>query len=47
MCIIQQWFEMNEQAQIRMITANVRKAAKNEIAYSVGGQYNQYNEAVA
>lgn len=38
---------MGEDAQIRMITANVRKAAKNEIAYSIGGQYNQYNEAVA
>lgn len=47
MCIMQQWFNMGEDAQIRMITANVRKAAKNEIAYSVGGQYNQYNEAVA
>lgn len=47
MCIIQQWFSMNEQTQIKMITANVRKAAKNEIAYSIGGQYNQYNEAVA
>ena len=47
MCIIQQWFNLGEQAQIRMITANVRKAAKNEIAYSIGGQYNQYNEAVA
>ena len=47
MCIIQQWFNMSEETQIRMITANVRKAAKNEIAYSIGGQYNQYNEAVA
>lgn len=47
MCIMQQWFNMGEDAQIRMITANVRKAAKNEIAYSIGGQYNQYNEAVA
>ena len=47
MCIIQQWFNMSEDAQIRMITANVRKAAKNEIAYSIGGQYNQYNETVA
>ena len=47
MCIMQQWFNMGEDAQIRMITANVRKAAKNEIAYSIGGQYNQYNEVVA
>lgn len=47
MCIIQQWFNMSEETQIRMITVNVRKAAKNEIAYSIGGQYNQYNEAVA
>lgn len=47
MCIIQQWFNMSEETQIRMITANVRKAAKNEIAYSIGNQYNQYNEAVA
>lgn len=47
MCIIQQWFNMSEETQIRMITANVRKAAKNEIVYSIGGQYNQYNEAVA
>jgi len=47
MCIIQQWFNMSEETQIRMITANVRKAAKNEIAYSSGNQYNQYNEAVA
>lgn len=47
MCIMQQWFNMGEDAQIRMITANVRKAAKNEIAYSIGGKYNQYNEAVA
>lgn len=47
MCIIQQWFNMSEETQIRMITANVRKAAKNEIAYSIGGQYNQYNEAIA
>ena len=47
MCIMQQWLNMGEDAQIRMITANVRKAAKNEIAYSIGGQYNQYNEAVA
>lgn len=47
MCIIHQWFDMSEETQIRMITANVRKAARNEIAYSIGGHYNQYNEAVA
>lgn len=47
MCIMQQWFNMGEDAQIRMITANVRKAAKNEIAYSIEDHYNQYNETVA
>lgn len=45
--VIEQWESMDEAAQIKMLKANVRKAAKNEIAYSVEDHYNQYNEVVA
>ena len=45
--VVSEWQSMTEAAQIKMLQANVRKAAKNEIAYSIEDHYNQYNETVA
>lgn len=42
--IVREWAEMSETAQVRFLAACVRKAAKNEIGYSVEDQYNQRNE---
>ena len=45
--VVSEWQSMTEAAQMKMLQANVRKAAKNEIAYSIEDHYNQYNETVA
>lgn len=45
--ILNQWQAMSEQQQINMLTACVKRAAKNEIGYSTEDHYLQYNETVA
>lgn len=44
--VIAQWEEMTDKQKINLLTASVKKAAKNEIAYSTQDKYNQYNEVV-
>lgn len=45
--ILNQWQAMSEKEQINMLTACVKRAAKNEIGYSTEDHYLQYNETVA
>ncbi len=42
-----EWAAMSEDEQIRMMSANIRKAAKNRIRYSTGDRYLQYAEVPA
>ena len=44
--IISQWVAISDDDKIKFLTANVKKAAKNEIGCSVEDKYNQYNERV-
>jgi len=44
--ITNQWNDTAPEAQVNFLTACVKKAAKNEIAYSVEDNYNGYNELV-
>ena len=45
--ILHQWAAMDTKAQINMLTANIKKAAKNEIGYSTEDHYAEFNETVA
>lgn len=45
--VLASWGAMAPEEQVRILTANVKKAAKNEIAYTAGDNYNEYNETVA
>lgn len=45
--ILRQWAAMDTKAQINMLTANIKKAAKNEIGYSTEDHYAEFNETVA
>ena len=45
--VLNQWQAMSEKEQINMLTACVKRAAKNEIGYSTEDHYLQYNETVA
>ena len=44
--VINQWNDTAPEAQVNFLTACVKKAAKNEIAYSVEANCNGYNELV-
>lgn len=45
--VIGEWAALGEAGQIKMMTACVRKAAKNEIAYSTEDHYLQFSEVPA
>ena len=45
--VIEQWANMSADQQYNMLKANVKRAAKDEIRYSVEDRYNEYNESVA
>lgn len=45
--VIGEWAALGESGQVKMITACVRKAAKNEIAYSTEDHYLQFSEVPA
>ena len=44
--VIEAWEYSTDTSKMNMLTACVKKAAKNEIAYSVEDNYNGYNELV-
>lgn len=45
--VIAEWNDLGEAAQIRFMTACVRRAAKNEIGYSIEDKYLQFSEIPA
>lgn len=45
--VINEWQELGEAGQVKIMQACVRKAAKNEIGYSVEDKYLQFNEVPA
>jgi len=45
--VISQWNILSPEDQVKLMTACVRKAAKNDIGYSVKDHYLQYDEIVA
>lgn len=45
--IIREWGELGEAGQVKMMSACVRKAAKNEIRYSTEDHYLQFSEVPA
>ena len=45
--VISQWENLSPEDQVKLMTACVRKAAKNDIKYSVKDHYLQYDEIVA
>lgn len=45
--VISEWAALGEAGQVKMMTACVRKAAKNEIAYSTEDHYLQFSEVPA
>lgn len=45
--IIGEWAALGEAGQVKMMTACIRKAAKNEIAYSTEDHYLQFSEVPA
>jgi len=45
--IVEKWESMTAEQQVNMLKANVKRAAKDEIAYSTEDHYNEYNESVA
>lgn len=45
--IINEWQELGEAGQVKIMQACVRKAAKNEIGYSIEDKYLQFNEVPA
>lgn len=45
--VIGEWAALGEAGQVKMMTACVRKAAKNEIAYSTEDHYLQFSEVPA
>lgn len=45
--VISQWENLSPEDQVKLMTACVRKAAKNDIGYSVKDHYLQYDEVVA
>lgn len=45
--VINEWQELGEAGQMKIMQACVRKAAKNEIGYSVEDKYLQFNEVPA
>lgn len=45
--VLEQWNGMTTEAQIGWLKASVKRAAKDEIAYSVEDKYNAFNENVA
>lgn len=45
--VIGEWATLGEAGQVKMMTACIRKAAKNEIAYSTEDHYLQYSEVPA
>lgn len=44
--VVNQWVAMADVAQVKMLTACIKSAAKNEIRYSTEDHYSQYNETV-
>lgn len=42
--LVAEWADMAPEAQVRFLSACVRRAAKNEIGYSIEDQYNQRTE---
>lgn len=45
--VINEWQELGEAGQVKIMQACVRKAAKNEIGYSIEDKYLQFNEVPA
>lgn len=45
--VINEWQELGETGQVKIMQACVRKAAKNEIGYSIEDKYLQFNEVPA
>lgn len=45
--LVNEWAAMGESAQINMVSACIRKAAKNEVGYSVEDKYLQFAELPA
>lgn len=45
--VLADWSALTPEKQVSFLTACVKKAAKNEIAYSTEDNYNEYNETVA
>jgi len=45
--IVGEWADMSDEAQVKFMTACVRKAAKNNIKYSVEDKYLQFSEIPA
>ena len=45
--VVEQWSNMTETQKYNMLMANVKKAAKDEIRYSVEDRYSEFNESVA
>lgn len=45
--VVTSWGAMSPEAQVQMLTACVKVAAKNEIRYSVEDHYSEFNETVA
>ena len=45
--IIASWNALTGEQQMQFLRANVKRAAKDEIAHSTEDHYNEYNESVA
>ncbi len=45
--IVQEWSDLSEAGQVKMMSACIRKAAKNEIGYSTEDHYLQFSEVPA